>query len=154
MRESVRRIGIALAALGLVLMLKPTPKRKPAAVVLAEADSCNLKSLSGAYGFSYSGYFHPDPNSGPLVVDFAPVAAGGTVTFSPDGNISRSFHVSVGPSIYFVNDSGSYVLNPNCTFTASVGGETWEMTPVEEGKQIDFFVNTPGRVGAAVLARK
>ena|SRR5215469_4517446 len=150
MKKSLARIGIGLAAVGLVLMLNLTTKSKPA-VVLAQTDSCSLRTLRGAYGFSFLGYV----NTGAPAY-FTPVAAAGTINFVPDGTLTRSFNVSFGGSIFPVNDAGTYSLNPDCTFTADLpkAGEMWNLIPVDNGRQIEFFINTAGRAGAGTLTRQ
>ena len=71
-------------------------------------------------------------------------------------SISRSFNVSVGGTIASIKDSGSYSLNQDCTFTANLPevGEVWNLIPVEGGKQLKFFVNISGRVGAGTLTQQ
>lgn len=84
------------------------------------------------------------------------MAAAGTITFGPSGALNRSFSVSFGGVISPVADSGSYSINPDCTFTANLPevGETWNLVPVNGGKQIEFFVNTAGPVGAGILTQQ
>jgi len=80
------------------------------------------------------------------------------MTFQPDGTITRSFNLSFGGSIFPIGDPGTYSLDSNgdCGFTANFpeSGEVWNLTTVQEGKQIDFFINTSGRVGAGTLTRQ
>jgi hypothetical protein len=149
MKKSFSRIAIGLAVVGAVLLVGPTTKSKPE--VFAESDSCSLRSLGATYGFAFSGYV----NTG-APANFTPVSAAGTMAFRPDGTLTRSFNVSFGGSIFPVSDHGTYSLNSDCTFTASLpmAGETWDLITVDQGKQIEFFVNTAGRVGAGTLTRQ
>jgi len=149
MRKSLVRIVFGLVVAVAVLMMGPTTKSKPE--VFAESNSCNLEHLSGAYGFSFAGYFHTG-----TPVAFTPLAAAGTITFQPDGTLKRDFSGSFGGVLFSVNDLGSYSLNADCTFSANLpnAGETWNLIPVEHGMQIEFFVNTEGRVGAGTLTRQ
>jgi hypothetical protein len=150
MKKSITRVLFGFVVIGTMLMVGPITKSKPA-VVLAETDGCRLTTLSGGYGFSFNGYF----NTGTPVA-FTPLAAAGTITFRPDGTLKRDFSGSFGGGLFTVKDSGTYSLNQDCTFTANLpmAGETWNLIPVELGLQIEFFVNTPGRVGAGTLTRQ
>jgi hypothetical protein len=132
-------------------MMGSTTKSKPE--VFAESNSCNLEHLSGVYGFSFTGYFHTG-----TPVAFTPLAAAGTITFHSDGTLNRSFSGSFGGGLFTVSDTGTYSLDSNgdCNFTANLpnAGETWNFIPVEGGLQIEFFVNTAGRIGAGTLTRQ
>jgi len=147
MKKFTRRILIGLAAIASVLMVGSTTRSKPA--VFAESTSCSLRNLTNTYGFSFAGYVG---SSNP----YTPIAAAGTISFRPDTTLTRNFNGSFGGSLFPVNDSGTYSLNADCTFTANLplAGETWNLIPVDDGKQIEFFVNTPGRVGAGTLTRQ
>ena len=151
MKKSFARILVGLVIAGAVLMLNPSTKSKPAAV-LAEADGCQLTILNGTYGFPFAGYFG---NSSPWI----PVAGAGTFTFRPDGTVRRRANGSFGGGLFTVNDSGTYVLNEDCSFSATVSPntnqtETWDLIPVDEGKQLEFFVNTPLRTAAGTMTRQ
>ena len=145
MKKSLARILVGLVIAGAVLMWNPSTKSRPAAV-LAETNGCRLTTLNGGYGFSFSGYFG---DSAP----FTPVAAAGTFTFRPDGTVLRLANASFGGGLFTVNDSGTYVRNQDCSFSANVPGETWNLIPVDEGKQLEFFVNTPLRTAAGTMTR-
>jgi hypothetical protein len=113
-------------------------------------------SLNANCGFSFEGFTTDGPPNPVKLGVFSPVAAAGTITFEPNGALSRSFTASVGGAIFPVVDSGSYSINPDCTFTANLPevGETWNLILVNGGKQIEFLVNTPGRVGAGILSQQ
>lgn len=145
MKKSLTRILIGLGLVGTVLMVGPTTKSKPE--VLAESNGCQLNSLSGVYGVPFLGYFG---DSSP----FIPVAAAGTFTFRSDGTVHRHFHASFGGSLFPIDDDGTYVRNEDCSFTANVPGETWDLIPVAEGKQLEFFINTPLRTAAGTMTRQ
>jgi hypothetical protein len=147
MKKSAARIGVGLLFVAVVLLITPTTKSKPQG--LAHLDGCTLKSLSGPYAFSFAGYFG---SSNP----YTPIAAAGTFTFQPDGTLTRAFNVSFGGSVFSSNDSGTYSVDPDCTFTANLpqAGEVWNLIPIENGRQLDFFINTTGRVGSGTLARQ
>ncbi len=121
--------------------------------VLAQPSGCAITSLNATYGFAFEGYATSGPPTAAKIGAFFPVAAAGTISFQSNGNLNRSFSVSVGGAIFPVSDSGSYTLNDDCTFTANLPavGETWNFVPVSGGKQLNFFVNTPGRVGTGTL---
>ena len=48
-----------------------------------------------------------------------------------------------------VIDSGTYVLNSDCTFTVTHGnGEVWTITPVKHGEELKLTITSlPGAVG-------
>ena len=146
MKKSLARILVGLVIGGAVLMLNPSTKSKPAAV-LAQTNGCRLTILNGSYGFSFSGYFG---DSSP----FTPVAAAGTFRFRPDGTVLRRANASFGGGLFTVNDAGTYFLNEDCSFSANVPGETWDLIPVDEGEQLEFFVNTPLRTAAGTMTRQ
>lgn len=150
MKKRFARILFGLAIVAGVLLWNPTTKSKPA-TVLAQGNGCRLTTLNGTYGFAFNGYF----NTG-SPVPFTPLAAAGTITFRPDGTLKRSFNGSFGGGRFTVNDSGTYSLNEDCTFTANLpeAGETWNLIPVELGLQIEFFINTDRRVGAGTLTHQ
>ena len=64
MKKSFARILAGLVIVGAVLLLNPTSKSRPAAV-LAETEGCRLTSLSGTYGFAFSGYFNTGSSASP-----------------------------------------------------------------------------------------
>ena len=120
----------------------------------AESEGCRLTSLSGTYGFAFSGYVNTGSSASPA---YTPVAAAGTFMFHPDGTITRSFNISFGGTIVPVNDHGTYSLDStDCNFTANLPdvGETWNLIPVEGGLQIDFFVNPGPRIGAGTMTHR
>lgn len=146
MKKSLARILAGLVIAGAVLMWNPSTKSKPAAV-LAETNGCRLTILNGTYGFPFNGYFG---NSSPYI----PVAAAGTFAFRPDGTVLRRANGSFGGGLFSVNDSGTYSLNEDCSFSAKVPGETWDLIPVDEGRQLEFFVNTEQRTAAGTMTRQ
>lgn len=146
MEKSFARILVGLVIVGAVLLLNPSTKSKPVAV-LAETNRCRLTILNGSYGFPFSGYFG---DSSPYI----PVAGAGTFTFRPDGTVLRRANASFGGGLFTLNDSGTYVLNEDCSFSANVPGETWDLIPVDEGKQLEFFVNTPLRTAAGTMTHQ
>jgi hypothetical protein len=111
--------------------------------------ACSVGVLKTSYGFSSTGYiaFGGVP---PLPIgSFSPVAVAGTVRFQADHTVSRSVTVNVGGQVFPVVDSGTYIQNPDCTFTVNHGnGEIWTVIPVNHAAQLEFFVNSiPGGVG-------
>jgi len=149
MKKALARVFVGLVIVGTVMLLNPISKSKQAGV-FPPIDGCRLTTLSGTYGFAFNGYV----NTG-SPVPFTPLSAAGTITFHPDGNFSRSFNASFGGAVFPVSDrEDTYRLNPDCTFKATVPGESWVLIPVEGGLQIEFFVNTDGRVGAGTLTHQ
>ena len=149
MKESITRVLLALVVVAAALMVGPITKSQPA-VALAQTNGCQLATLSGPYAFSFSGYVNTGPKA------FTPLAAAGTISFQPEGTLKRNFSGSFGGSLFTVPDSGSYSLNEDCTFTANLPqvGETWNLIPADRGEQIEFFINTAGRVGAGTLTHQ
>jgi hypothetical protein len=145
MKKSLTRILIGLALVGGALMVGPTKRSKPE--VFAESNGCQMKSLSGVYGVPFLGYFG---DSSPYI----PVAGAGTFTFRSDGTVHRRFNASFGGGLFSIDDDGTYVLNADCSFAANVPGETWDLIPVAEGRQLEFFVNTPLRTAAGTMTRQ
>lgn len=144
----------ALLGVGTLMIIAYSMKSQPK--VFAQSTSCSIPNLNATYGFSFEGFGTSRSPQTPLRIDaFFPVAAAGTITFGPSGVLSRSFSVSFGGTISPIADSGNYSINPDCTFTADLPGvgETWNLVPVDGGKQIEFFINTAGRVGAGILTR-
>lgn len=147
MKKRSARIAMGLAVVGTVLLIGPTTRSKPQ--VFAQSNGCTLRSLGATYGFSFAGYLG---SSAP----YTPLAAAGTITFRPDGTIQRDFGLSFGGQPLTVMDAETYSLNEDCTFSADFpqAGEVWNLIPVENGRQIEFFINTSGRVGAGTLIRQ
>jgi hypothetical protein len=146
MQKNLVRIFVGLVTTASVLMWNPTSKFKSVAV-LAETTGCVRTTLNGTYGFAFAGYFG---DSSP----FTPVAGAGTFTFQTDGTVHRRANASFGGGLFSLDDGGTYVLNQDCSFSANVPGETWDLIPVNEGKQLEFFVNTPLRTAAGTMTRQ
>jgi len=148
-KKRLARIFAGLVMTGAVLLVNPISKSKQAEA-FPPISGCRLAALNGTYGFAFNGYV----NTG-SPIPFTPLAAAGTITFHPDGTFSRSFNASFGGTIFPVSDADdTYALNPDCTFNATVPGESWILIPVKGGLQIEFFVNTEGRVGAGTLTHQ
>lgn len=145
MKKSLARILMGLALVSSVLIVGPITRSKPE--VYAESNGCQMTSLSGVYGVPFLGYFG---DSSPYI----PVAGAGTFTFRSDGTVHRRFNASFGGGLFSIDDYGTYVLNEDCSFAANVPGETWDLIPAAEGKQLEFFVNTPLRTAAGTMTRQ
>lgn len=154
MKNTVIRIFAGLVIASGILIWNPSTKSKPAVALAEETNSCRLTTLSGTYGFAFSGYFNSGSANSPA---YTPIAGAGTFTFHPGGTLSRFFNISFGGAIFPVSDTGTYSLDSNdCNFTATLpnAGETWNLIPVQEGQQIDFFVNPSPRIGAGTMTRQ
>lgn len=145
MKKSLARILMGLALVSSALIVGPITRSKPE--VYAESNGCQMTSLNGVYGVPFLGYFG---DSSPYI----PVAGAGTFTFRSDGTVHRRFNASFGGGLFSIDDYGTYVLNEDCSFAANVPGETWDLIPVAEGKQLEFFVNTPLRTAAGTMTRR
>lgn len=151
-RNSMWTVVLVMLVSAVILVAHRTAHQP---TVFAQA-ACPVASLNATYGFAFAGYASSGPPPAVKITSFTPVAAAGTITFQSNGNLNRSFNVSFGGNIASISDSGSYSLNQDCTFTANLPevGEVWNLIPVEGGKQLKFFVNTPGRVGAGTLTQQ
>jgi hypothetical protein len=145
MKKNVTWTAVMVVLVCAAILLTHRAAYQP--TVLAQAAACPVASLNAIYGFAFEGFAGSS---------LKPVAAAGTITFQSNGNLSRSFNISFAGTISSISDSGSYSLNQDCTFTANLPevGEVWNLIPVEGGKQLKFFVNTPGRVGAGTLTQQ
>jgi hypothetical protein len=153
MKKNLTWLTVVVLSVGTLILFTHSVTHQP--TVFAQA-ACPITSLNSAYGFAFEGYAASGLPAAVKVNTFIPVAAAGTITFQSNGNLTRSFNVSFGGSIVPISDSGSYFLNQDCTFTANLPevGEVWNLVPVEGGKQLKFFVNTTGRVGAGTLTQQ
>jgi len=116
-------------------------------------DSCKVRRLAGAYGLAIDGFISFSSSAPPLPIrEFSPVAVSGTVSFTSAGAVNRSVQANIGGAVSPVIDSGTYVLNPDCTFTVTHGnGEVWTITPVKHGEELKFTVTSvPGAVAVGV----
>lgn len=147
MKGSITRVLLTTVVVGGALMVGPLTRFKPT-VAHAQSEGCRLTTLNGSYAFSTNGYANTGA-PGPLT----PLAGAGVISFRPDGSLKRAFSVSVGGTIFTLKDPGSYSLNEDCTFEATLPevGEKWNLIPADHGEQIEFFVNKTGSVVAGTL---
>lgn len=131
MKGSITRVLLTTVVVGGALMVGPVTRFKPT-VVHAQTEGCRITTLNGSYGFSTNGYVNTGA-PGPLT----PLAGAGVISFRPDGSLKRAFKVSVGGTIFAVNDPGTYSLNEDCTFRAILpnAGETWNLIPAHSQRQ-------------------
>jgi hypothetical protein len=139
--EDIRPVATLMLAVALLIVVSSQSAQGD--------DACPVGVLKTSYGFSSTGYiaFGGVP---PLPIgSFSPVAVAGTLKFRADHTVSRSVIVNVGGQVFPVLDSGTYIRNPDCTFTVNHGnGEVWTVIPVNHAAQLEFFVNSiPGGVG-------
>ena len=124
------------------------------------ADGCKIPALAGAYGLVINGFISFTTSAAPPlpIGKFSPISLSGTLTFARNGTVHRSVQGNVGGLGGTVVDSGSYIRNPDCTFTITHGnGEIWTVTPVKHAEEHVFSVTSePGAVavGAGTMVRK
>jgi hypothetical protein len=118
-------------------------------------EGCTASTIAGTYAFDLRGFRSPSYAGKPqLVGDFFPVAAAGTWSFDGEKTSSRSLVASVGGEPLTLNDSGPYIVNSNCTASATFEDGTWYMVIAADGKEIKLVNATGGRTVAAALTRQ
>lgn len=140
---------------------------RPARMAVAHAqESCpGVPNPRGVYGLAVEGFNDGTGQQGPFTIgSFYPLSAAGTFTFTPSsvgarsGTVSRHLFLNFGGAVVSppIIDSGPYSQEPDCTFSATFAdvGEVWRLITVEDGKQIDFFVDAPGSVAAGIMTRQ
>jgi hypothetical protein len=124
-------------------------------VAQADNEGCNATTIKGPYGFAIGGLASSSFTGQPQQIgDFVPLAAAGTFSFDGHGTTSRSLTLSYGGVILPVTDSGPYVVNSDCTATATYSDGTWNMVIVGGGKEIKAMNASPGVVVQGVLSRQ
>jgi hypothetical protein len=87
------------------------------------------------------------------------LAIAGTYSFDGNGHVTRKFDISIDGKIkQGESDSGTYIVNPDCTATATITTpwvtETIKLTIVQGGATIMFINATPTVVLAGQLIRQ
>jgi hypothetical protein len=129
----------SLVVLGVGLLVQaPRPAARDSQD--APAVRCTVRNVAGSYGFLGSGTILPNPAGFPE----GPAATVGIQTFDGQGNWVTTNHslmvngqVSTGVSL-----SGTYTVNPDCTFTqVDTAGNTSAGVFVHD-RQEGFFMET------------
>jgi hypothetical protein len=143
------------------LALVPTPGSSQTPLALAapegDADSCTMAGLRGTYVVSLNGFTtannQPDPTGS--ISNFAPVMEIGTFIFNGQGSVSRAVTVSVGGLPFQVKDSGTYVVNSDCSGSIALptNSDTFNFNVVDEDS-VAIVAMTPNQSGAGTLKRQ
>jgi hypothetical protein len=89
-------------------------------LALADNEKCKANDIAGTYGLSATGTVLAANTRG---LPVGPVIATGVMTFDKDGRFHGEEMISFNGSIVSgVPFEGTYVLNPDCTFTLDVPG--------------------------------
>lgn len=114
------------------------------AVPFAAAADDNHCGLKGTYAYTGFGYTY---EGNPLGFPAGNLSISGTVTFDGNGNsFIRQAEVINGQLIHDNAEyTGTYTLNPDCTFTSTLFGITaFGGVVADHGKQIRAMITIPG----------
>jgi hypothetical protein len=70
---------------------------------------CSLVTMRGTHGYSYSG-----------TVMGSSIAAAGPITFGGAGNLSATYDVNLGGTVFHGAFTGTYTVNADCTGTVTL----------------------------------
>ena len=139
--------AIALAAL-FVLGIAPRAQA-------GDHRGCSNATLQGSFGFTSTGTLLALP--APLAGPFAEV---GRQTFDGKGNTDATATLSANGNIVNVTVQGTYVVNPDCTGSMTLGvaplGITMHADFVidDDGAQVRAIVTEPGTVESRVYQKQ
>ena len=156
-----RSVTAFCSSVVVAIALIPTPGSPQARSALTSpeggADSCTVADLSGTYVISLNGFTtannQPDPTGS--ISNFAPVMAIGTFIFNGEGSVSRAVTVSVGGLLFPVKDSGTYIVNSDCSGSIALptNSDTFNFNVVDEDS-VAIVAMTPNQSGAGTLKRQ
>jgi hypothetical protein len=128
------------------------------ALAQASADSvvCSASSVDGTYVFSAGPAFNSFRGPQGSISAFAPVALLGRYVFDGQGSVSRLMSVSLaGGQAFAVKDSGTYVVNPDCSGSVTFPDLVESLSFVIVSAQtIAIGTTTPGEVGVGALQKQ
>jgi hypothetical protein len=108
-------------------------------VPAATAQECNNATVTGNYGFTFSGFVKDHGRT-------VPFAGNGISTSDGAGNLSATVIASENGNLSTFPYTATYVVNPDCTgsVTSTSGGANFSFVIVADGKEL-LAVNTdPG----------
>jgi hypothetical protein len=144
----------ALVAFGLLGMLLVPARSVFAAPVSAGGSECSLATLRGRYILYTDGQataFIGTPQAG-QEVDI------GMFTSDGNGNIAGSVTFGFNGRIFRTKFTGSYLINSDCTATATIQDDLGEVLQEEgvifpDGREFRFIETNPGMLVARVARR-
>jgi hypothetical protein len=110
---------------------------------------CNLSSLKGAYGYTYTG----------AVKGFGTIAAVGPISFDGDGNTSATYSVNLGGTNFQGSFTGTYTINDDCTGSITINlpvlgvSSSGRFVVVDDGGEAPFMGTDPGVTVTGVAKR-
>jgi len=126
------------------------------AQVSADPMVCSASGIEGTYVFSAGPAFNSFSGPQASISAFAPVALLGRYAFDGQGSVLRSMSVRLaGGQTFAVKDSGTYVVNPDCSGSVTFAdvGESLSFAIVS-AQTIAIGTTTPGEVGVGALQRQ
>jgi hypothetical protein len=112
------------------------------------AEECSVATLKGTYLYAYEGFTIEGNTKGPFAV-------AGSEVFDGQGNVRSISTVSTNGKIdRNVRIDGEYVVNADCTSTASYSdGTHYDQFLAPDGKTFVFIQTNPGTVAAGFEPR-
>jgi hypothetical protein len=149
-RNSVEFLSLIIMLLGAVSCASALAQASPDRVV------CSTSGVEGPYAYSEATAFNSFQGPQGSISAFAPVALLGRYVFDGQGSVSRSLSVSLsGGPAFTVQDSGTYVVSPDCSGSVSFPdlGESLSFVIVS-AHAIAIGTTTPGQVGVGALQKQ
>src|SRR5215469_7705705 len=141
--------GTSLRFMTVVMLLGVAGGAPALAQASGDRVVCSTSGVEGPYVFSVVPAFNSFQGPQGSISAFAPVALLGRYVFNGQGSVSRSLSVSLaGGQPFAVQDSGTYIVSPDCTGSVSFPdvGETLSFVIVS-ARTIAIGTTTLGEVG-------
>ena len=87
------------------------------------------------------------------VVGLGAVSAVGTITYDGDGNLVNPFTISLNGTISRLTQTGSYVVNADCTGTVVQGGAHYDFVVASDGSTVFWMETDAGTVVTGTAVR-
>lgn len=148
-------MGNSLKFMSIIMLLGAAGAAPALAQASADRVVCSTSEVEGPYVFSVVPAFNSFQGPQASISAFAPVALLGRYVFNGQGSVSRSLSVSLAGEQLAVQDSGTYVVSPDCTGSVSFPdvGETLSFVIVS-ARTIAIGTSTLGEVGAGSLQKQ
>jgi len=142
------KLSIICVVVGVVLLFAGFPPE-------AKSSCANPNSiLNATYGWlNDDGLIASGNSKAPKVGDFVPLVQVGQITFDGNGNFSGSHDTNLGGVLIPHVDSGTYIVNSDCT-TGTVSfdnGFTMSIGITSGGEEIKYVSSTAGGVNSGTL---